>query len=243
MGIVQYKLKKPVSLNMEFAGIRLLAHVVRYFLFKKGLMSTSSHEICGFIKTRPELDRPDAQIVFAPFSLESGPEAKFAFESWHGIQIHGFQQRPDSQGSIMIQSADPAAPPVIKPNYLSTELDRRTLIGTVRYIRRLVQSSALQEYVAEETTPGAEAQTDDEILAIAKRDGTSVFHIAGTCKMGRDRLAVLDPSLRVRGVTGLRVADASVMPTLVSGNSNAAAMVIGWRASELILGDASANRG
>ena len=238
MGIVQYKLKRPVSFNFEFSGIRLARHVLQYFLFRKGLMSTSSHEVCGFVRTRPELDRPDAQIVFAPFSLESGPEAKFAFETWHGIQIHGFQQRPESQGSVMIQSADPAALPVIRPNYLSTELDRRTLIDTVRYIRRLAQAPALQEYVAEETTPGAGAQTDDEILAIAKRDGSSVFHAAGTCRIGRDELAVLDPGLRVRGVSGLRVADASVMPSLVSGNSNAAAMVIGWRASDLILADA-----
>jgi choline dehydrogenase len=108
----------------------------------------------------------------------------------------------------------------------------------VRYIRRLAQAPALQEYVAEETTPGAGAQTDNEILAIAKRDGSSVFHAAGTCRIGRDELAVLDPGLSVRGVSGLRVADASVMPSLVSGNSNAAAMVIGWRASDLILADA-----
>ena len=138
----------------------------------------------------------------------------------------------------MIQSADPAALPVIRPNYLSTELDRRTLIDTVRYIRRLAQAPALREYVAEETTPGAGAQTDDEILAIAKRDGSSVFHAAGTCRIRCDELAVLDPGLRVRGVSGLRVADASVMPSMVSGNSNAAAMVIGWRASDLILADA-----
>lgn len=159
IAIVQYKLKAPIGLNRQFSGLRLLAHVLRYFLFGTGLMSTSSHEICGFIRTRPELERPDAQIVFAPFSLEVGPEAKFAFEPWHGIQIHGFQQRSESRGSIMIQSTDPTVQPAIKPNYLSTELDRRTIIDTVRYGRKLVQSSALQEFVAEETAPGAEVQT------------------------------------------------------------------------------------
>jgi len=128
--------------------------------------------------------------------------------------------------------------PLIRPNYFSAELDRRTIIDTVRYIRTLVRSSALQAFVAEETTPGAELQTDDEILAAAKRTGASIFHTAGTCKMGRDDLAVVDPKLRVRGVTGLRVADASVMPTLVSGNCNAAVMAIGWRASDVILADA-----
>jgi choline dehydrogenase-like flavoprotein len=235
MAFVQCSLKLPVSTNKQFSGLRLFANTLQYLLFKKGLMATSSHEICGFIRTRPELDRPDAQIVFAPFSLSVGPEAKFAFEPWHGIQIFGFQERPESQGSIMIRSADPADQPAIRPNYLSADVDRRAIIDTVRFMRRLVQTPALQAYVAEETLPGAEVQTDDEILAVAKRAGGSVFHAAGTCKMGKDRLAVVDSRLRVHGVSGLRVADASVMPTLVSGNSNAASMAIGWRASDLIL--------
>lgn len=117
------------------------------------LLSDSSarktYEVCGFVRTRPELGRPDAQIVFVPFSMEIGPEAKFAFEPWHGIQIHGFQQWPESRGSIMIQSTDPTVQPVIKPDYFSTELDRRTVIDTVRYIRKLVQTSALQAFVAD----------------------------------------------------------------------------------------------
>ena len=238
MAIVQQKLKLPLSDNMQFSGLRLLFNTLQYFLFKKGLMSTSSHEVCAFIRTRPGLDRPDAQIVYAPISLLQGDEAKFAFEPWHGIQIHGFQQRPESQGSVMIRSADPAHRPTIRPNYFSTELDRRTAIGTVRYIRRLLAQPALKDYLAEETLPGPAIQSDDEILAKLKRSGSAVFHGVGTCKMGRDPLAVVDTSLRVRGVSGLRVADASVMPALVSGNSNAAVMAIGWRASDLILADA-----
>jgi choline dehydrogenase-like flavoprotein len=239
MAIVQCKLKQPLSINNQFSGFRLVANVLKYFLLKKGLMSTSTHEVCAFVKTRPELDRPDAQIVFAPISLvQGGEEAKFAFEPWHGIQIHGFQLRPESQGSIAIQSADPAEQPVIKPNYFSTGEDRRTVIDTLRYIRRLVESHALQDFVAQETLPGPEVQTDEEIFSMIQRTGSSVFHASGTCKMGQDELSVVDPRLRVRGVSGLRVADASVMPALVSGNTNAAAMVIGWRASELILEDA-----
>ena len=239
MAILQCRLKLPVSANNQFSGLRLLAHTLQYFVFRKGLMSTSSHEVCGFVRTRPELDRPDAQIVFAPISLaQGGDEAKFAFEAWHGIQIHGFQLRPESQGSVMIQSADPATQPVIKPNYFDVESDRHTVIETLRYIRRLVNTPAMREFVAEETLPGPGVQTDDEIFATIKRTGSSVFHASGTCKMGQDSLAVVDSALRVRGVSGLRIADASVMPTLVSGNTNAAAMVIGWRASDLILDDA-----
>jgi choline dehydrogenase-like flavoprotein len=239
MAIVQCKLKLPLSVNKQFSGFRLVANVLQYFLFKKGLMSTSTHEVCAFVRTRQELDRPDAQIVFAPISLvQGGEEAKFAFEPWHGIQIHGFQLRPESLGSVMIQSSDPAEQPVIKPNYFSAGEDRRTIIDTLRYIRRLVESPALQDFIAQETLPGPEVQTDEEIFSTVKRTGSSVFHASGTCKMGQDELAVVDPSLRVQGVSGLRVADASVMPTLVSGNTNAAALVIGWRASELILEDA-----
>lgn len=239
MAIAQYKLKRPLSQNMEFGGLKLLKHVLQYFIFKKGLMATSTHSVWAFVKTRPELTRPDAEIVFAPISLaQGGEEAKFAFESWHGIQIHGFQMRPESQGSVMIRSADPAEQPEIKANYFSAAEDGRTAIDTLRYIRKLVAQPAMADFIEEETLPGAAMQSDEEVFAEIKRSGSSVFHASGSCKMGQDELAVVDPSLRVRGVTGLRVADASVMPTLVSGNTNAAAMVIGWRASDLILEDA-----
>jgi len=239
MAIAQYSLKQPVSQNNQFSGLRLVANTLRYFLSRGGLMSTSSHEVWAFVRTRPELTRPDAEIVFAPISLvQGGEDAEFAFESWHGIQLHGFQLRPESQGSIMIRSSDPAEQPVIRPNYFSVEEDRRAAVDTLRYIRRIAEQPALQAFVEQETLPGPGIQTDEELLATIRRTGSSVFHAAGTCKMGTDSLAVVDPRLCVHGVGGLRVADASVMPTLVSGNTNAAAMVIGWRASDLILADA-----
>jgi len=238
MGIVQCRLNQPMSDNFEFGGWRLLRNVLRYVFTRQGLMASSSHEVAGFIRTRPDLDRPDAQIVYAPISLEQGEDAKFAFDKWHGIQIHGFQMRPESQGTVMIRSDDPAEQPEIRAGYLTAEEDRRAAIATVRYIRELVRTEPLAGYVAAEDVPGPAAQTDEELLGVIKRTGSSVFHASGTCKMGQDGMAVLDPRLRVRGVEGLRVADASVMPTLVSGNSNAAAMVIGWRAADLILEDA-----
>lgn len=236
MGIAQYKLKQPLSDNHQFSGLRLIKHVLQYFLFKKGLMSTSTHEVIAFVRTDPELDRPDAQIVFAPISLaQGGEEAKFAFEDWPGIQIHGFQLRPESQGCVMIQSADPAEQPVIKPNYFSVEEDRRTIIGAMRKIRQLVESPLLDDFIDRETLPGPEIQSDEDLFACIRKTGSSVFHASGTCKMGQDDMSVVDPTLKVRGVSGLRVVDASVMPTLVSGNTNAAAMVIGWNAANLIL--------
>ncbi len=239
MAIAQYKLKQPLSQNREFSGLRLVLHALKYFLSRKGLMSTSTHEVWAFVRTRPELSRPDAEIVFAPISLvQGGEEAKFAFEPWHGIQIHGFQLRPESRGSVMIRSADPAEQPVIRAGYFATEEDRRCAIDTLKYIRTLVAQPALRDFIEQETLPGPQVQSDEDIFATITRTGSSVFHCAGTCKMGQDELAVVDPRLRVRGIQGLRVADASVMPSLVSGNTNAAAMVIGWRASDLVLGDA-----
>ena len=206
-------------------------------------MSTSIHETCGFIKSRPGLDRPDIQLIGAPFSQvrrpNAGVGARFEFEPWHGMNVLGYQMRPESRGSIMIRSANPADSPIIQPNYLTAEEDCRTHVAMVRYVRELFKQAPLQPYLGDETLPGPDVQTDDEILDRAKRIGSTVFHAAGTCKMGQDSMAVVDPALRVKGVSGLRVVDASVMPTLVSGNTNAAAMVIGWRGAELILQDAA----
>jgi len=209
---------------------------MQYLLFKRGLMATSSHEVGAFIKTQPGLDRPDAQLMAAPFSLDRRSGAGvFKFEDGHGMQIFGYQLRPESQGFVRIRSSDPAVQPTIKPNYLSAELDRRTGIAIVRSLRRFFSQPALQEHVAEETFPGANIQSDDEILDVVRRTGNAMYHAAGTCKMGQDGLAVVDSKLRVRGVSGLRVADASVMPTLVSATTNAAVMAMAWRASDLIL--------
>lgn len=239
MGIVQCRLNQAMSDNFEFGGLRLIKHVLKYVVAKKGLMASSSHEVIGFIRSRPELERPDAQIVYAPISLEQGDDAKFAFDKWHGIQIHGFQLRPESTGHVLIRSADPAEQPEIQTNYLTAEEDRRVALATVRYIRDLVRTEPLASYIASEDVPGPDAVTDEDLMKVIKRTGSSVFHAAGTCRMGNDQDAVLDPRLRVRGVEGLRVVDASVMPTLVSGNTNAATMMIGWRAAELILEDAA----
>jgi len=238
MVFVRYSLKQPISENKQFAGLPLVRNMLEYLLFKSGIMSTSSHNLCAFVKTRPELDRPDAQIIGAPFSLAMGTEAKFEFESEHGGILFGNQLRPESRGTIMIRSTDPSDQPQIRTNYLTAEIDRRTTIDTVRFMLKLLDQEAMRNYVREITFPGPEVQSDDEILDVAKRWGRCVFHAAGTCRMGEDDQAVVDSRLRVHGISGLRVADASIMPTLVSGNTNAATLAIGWRASELILEDA-----
>ena len=235
MTFVRYSLKQPISENRQFAGLPLVRNVLEYLMFKSGIMSTSSHNVCAFVRTRPELDRPDAQIIGAPFSLKIGTEAKFEFESIHGGILFGHQLRPESRGTILIRSADPAEQPQITTNYLGEEADRRASIDTVRYMRRLLDQEAMQDYVKEVTFPGPEVQSDEQILDMVKRSGRCVFHAAGTCRMGEDGMAVVDSQLRVHGISALRVADASIMPSLVSGNTNAATIAIGWRAADLIL--------
>ena len=148
------------------------------------------------------------------------------------------QLRPESTGSIHIQSADPAAPPAIRPNFLSEEVDRAALVEGMRIARRVVAAPSLGHYAAHELYPGDGVQSDDDILEFCRRTGGTVYHPVGTCKMGRDPNAVVDDRLRVHGVQGLRVADASIMPTLVSGNTNAPTIMIGEKAADMILEDA-----
>jgi choline dehydrogenase len=144
--------------------------------------------------------------------------------------------RPESRGEILLKSPDPQAHPAIHPNYLSTELDRRTVIDGMRLCRRIAGQEKLRQYVAAEYLPGPQVETDDDMLAYAQTYGGTIYHPVGTCKMGPDPLAVVDASLRVHGTEGLRVADASIMPTIVSGNTNAACIMIGEKCADLVRG-------
>jgi choline dehydrogenase-like flavoprotein len=152
-----------------------------------------------------------------------------------GITIGGYFMRPESQGTIRIQSADPTLRPYIDANHLSAEIDVRSAISLFRWIRRLAAQPALAPWLVSETTPGTGFQTDEQIIDAFLRYGNTAYHVCGTVRMGNDPDAVLDPQLRVRGIENVRVADTSIMPTIVSGNTNAPAMVIGLRAAELIL--------
>ena len=147
------------------------------------------------------------------------------------------QLRPESTGSIHIQGGDPAAAPTIRPNFLSEEVDRAALVEGIRIARRVGAAPSMARYVERELYPGDATQSDDEILAFCRRTGSTVFHPVGTCRMGSDANAVVDDRLRVHGVAGLRVADASIMPTLVSGNTNAPTIMIGEKGAAMILED------
>ncbi|MDT4870733.1 alcohol dehydrogenase [compost metagenome] len=147
--------------------------------------------------------------------------------------------RPESQGQLSIRSSDPDVPPAIDANYLASEVDQAAAIALVRWVRQLCAQPALAPYIVSEEVPGKAAQSDEEVLAAAHAIGQTAYHVSGTCRMGGDTASVLDPELRVRGVSGVRVVDTSIMPTLVSGNTNAPAMAIALRAAELILAGAT----
>ncbi|MDX9688487.1 GMC family oxidoreductase [Halopseudomonas formosensis] len=223
------------SFNHCFAGLGLARSVLRYFLFKEGPMTHAAHEAGGFVKTRPGLEQPDAQIGVSLYSMD-GDGKTVAIDKQPGLTLGGYFMHPQSQGEIRIQSADPAVPPKIIANYLSSEVDQAAAIALLKWIRKLAAQPSLKPFIVEELTPGLQVQTDDEMLAAFRRYGQTAFHVAGTCRMGTDADAVLDPELRVRGVDGLRVIDTSIMPSLISGNTNAPAMAIAMRAAEIITG-------
>lgn len=231
---MQYRVTRG-SFNHCFHGLGLLGALARYFLRRNGPMTHAAHEAGGFIKTRPELDRPDAQIGVSLYSMD-GDGNKVAIDKQPGLTIGGYFLRPQSQGEVRIQSADPRVPPQINANYLSAEIDRTSAIALFRWFRRLAAQPALKPFIVAELTPGAPVESDEQILAAFRHFGQTAYHVSGTCRMGADSSSVLDPELRVRGVAGLRVVDTSVMPCLVSGNTNAPAMAIAMRAAELITG-------
>jgi len=222
------------SLNSRFSGLGLLRSMLDYTLRSKGPLTHSAHEVGGFVRTRPELDRPDAQIGLGLYSM-SGSGSEVNIDSQPGVTIGGYFMRPESQGTIRIQSPDPAIRPYIDANHLCADVDRRSAISLFRWIRNLAAQPALTPWLVCATTPGNEIQSDEQIIDAFLDSGNTAYHVCGTVRMGNDSTAPLDPHLKLRGVDNVRVADTSIMPTITSGNTNAPAMVIGLRAAQLIL--------
>lgn len=232
--LLQWKLRPDApSLNASFAGMRLLGITAQYFLKRTGPMAMGAYEIGAWLKTRPELPRPDIQFLVAGFSFDL-PSGRKKLEAFPGMHICAYPMRPTSQGELFIRSKDPNESPLLKPNYLSTEHDRRTAIDLVKVARRYVDQAPLRDLVEAETYPGPGCVSDADVLDAYARYGTCGYHAVGTCRMGRDEASVVDPELRVRGVEGLRVMDTSVMPAIPSGNTNGPTMAMAWRAAEII---------
>ncbi|SDP02710.1 GMC family oxidoreductase [Pseudomonas jinjuensis] len=221
------------SVNRNLSGLGLLPSVMTYLLHKRGVMTMPAAEAGAFIRSRPELDRPDLQYHMLPLSGDFDSDAK-KLHRFPGYTLAPNVCRPTSRGSISLSSADPLASPRIAMNYLSTDYDIETTCAGMLWARRIAASPALAAITEGEIYPGPAASTPDALLDYARRAGTTGHHPVGTCRMGSDENAVVDMQLRVHGIDGLRVADASVMPLLISGNTNATAIMIGERAADLI---------
>jgi choline dehydrogenase len=236
-----YRLKPgAVTLNERSRGLRLVGEAVKYAVSRKGLFSQSAAHVTAFCRSRPGLSGPDVQfhIIAASMDLEQvNKKQVMALENEPGLTIAPCQLRPESRGTIQIQSPDPTAHPAIQPNYLKDPLDQEVAAAALRLARRVADQPALRDWIESEMLPGPGAQTDAELLDYARAAGSPLYHPVGTCAMGSAAADVLDPRLRVRGVEGLRVVDASVMPRLPSGNTNAPTIMIAEKAADLIAGE------
>ena len=237
--IMQWKLKRDISHNKYYDGWRLLWSTAKYYLGLPSLMSAASYEIVAWAKTDPGLNRPDMQMLVAPFSFDLANN-RLTLEKFPGMHVTVYPMRPNSRGRIHIDTLDPDAPARFEPNYHATDADRRALIGAVKVVRDYVRQPPLAKLIDCETSPGPAFRSDDEIIDAYDRLGTCAYHAVGSCRMGKDEDSVVDPALRVRGVEGLRVMDTSIMPSIPSGNTNGPTMAMAWRAADIILRDRAA---
>ena len=228
---------RGATYNERARGLGLVWQVLRYAATGGGFLSLPSAPVLGFVRSREGLESPDVQIHFAPFAIRAPTDRRLLPEP--GMTCTIYALRPESRGSIHVRSRHPREAPAIRLNFLSDGLDRRILVDGVRWVRRIMTTRAMDELRDRELKPGPEVESDDEIVEWIRATAETAFHPVGTCKMGRDPMAVVDERLRVHGVDGLRIADGSVMPTLVSGNTNAACIMIGEKASQMVLEEAA----
>ena len=211
--------------------LKKLAVGTQYVLTRTGPLTLAASQVCVFTKSREGLDRPDIQFHMQPLSADKPAEGVHPFSAFTSSVC---QLRPTSRGSIRITSPDPAVYPSIQPNYLSTDEDCRVAVDAIKVARRIAEQAPLASVITEEYVPGTQYQSDEELLEAARQYSQTIYHPAGTCKMGHDPMAVVDDQLRVHGLEGLRVVDASIMPVIVSGNTNAPTIMIAEKAADMI---------
>ena len=222
-----FQCKQPVTL----ASAESFGNLARYLILGRGPLTSNVGEALGFIRSREGLAAPDIELILAPaFFMEHGA----ANPPGHGFTVAAILLRPESRGSITLKSSDARTHPLIRPNYLSTESDIATLVSGAHFVRRLVATPPFAPYRGDEVWPGAEKQTREELTTFIREKVETLYHPVGTCKMGSDAMGVVDDQLRVRGVAGLRVADASIMPTIIGGHTHAPATMIGEKVADLV---------
>jgi choline dehydrogenase len=231
-----WRCNRPITFNDRLSTWHgKLGAGLQWLLTRRGPLTVSAGYAAAFVRTRPELTRPDAQFYFINFSIA---RRGGVLDDFPGFTCSVSQLRAQSRGWVRLRSPDPTEAPAIRYNYLDAEEDRRMMVDGLKQLRRLVNTPPFSGYVEAERTPGPAVQTDEQWLQFCRDTGETVYHPTSTCRMGTDPASVVDPRLRVRGVDGLRVVDASVMPAVVSGNTNAAVIAIAERAAELIAQDA-----
>ena len=231
-----FRCTKPITTNDDLRNWwRQMLTGMRYVFRREGPLAIGVMTGGMITRAMPDAKTPDMQFFLSTVSAEARGAAP---HPWPGFTFVYYPLRPTSRGHVRIKSADPMAAPAMQPNYLDTEYDRQMMIAGARMARRIAATPSFAPYVETELQPGLQAQTDDELLDAAREHGSSGYHPCGTCRIGRDEHSVVDPRLRVHGVQGLRVIDASVMPTMVSGNTNAATIMIGEKGADLVREDA-----
>lgn len=231
---VHMRTQEPVSYGVSLRAMpRNLRYVAEYLLFRRGPLANNVFESAAFVKSIPGLDRPDVQLVFQP-AKRPGPS--FPYPVGHGFAISPVGLYPRSRGRVTLASPDPCDAPLIDPNLLSAAEDLPPLLNGIRLARRIFASSAFAAYRAQETAPGSATVSDADLAAYVRAEAYTVHHPVSTCRMGSDAAAVVDPQLRIVGLDNLRVADASVFPSIIGGNTNAAVVMIAEKACDLILG-------
>lgn len=237
---MQADVKDIETLNERARGIRFAGELMKYAVQGRGMLTYAASLVAASVKALPESATPDVQALFSSGSFAPGPKRKL--DTKPGMTSGLWQMRPESRGAVEANSADPREQPSINPNYLAEDRDRRTVIAALRLARDWFNSPALKRYVVAESVPGADVQTDDELLHYARQFGTTVFHATCSCRMGPDPMSVVDDRLRVHGMEGLRVIDASVMPAVTSTNTNAPTIMIAEKGAVMLKVDAKARR-
>jgi choline dehydrogenase len=233
---VLYHCTQPITL----ASAEKPGNILNFLLFKKGPLTSNVAEAAAFFKTKADLMVPDVELIFAPsFFQQHG----FANPPGHGFTIGVVLLHPESKGRLTLRSTDPTDPPAIQPNYFASETDVKVMIAGLRRARQIGQANAFDPYRGKEYLPGEAVQSDADLKEFLRANAETLYHPVGTCKMGEDSLAVVGADLHVRGVEGLRVVDASVIPTIISGHTNAPTIMIAEKAADLIKGDAAAAKG
>ncbi len=233
---VSYPVVGMATANEKSYGLPLAMEIVRWMFTGRGMLSYSPSLVAASIKVLETSATPDVQVTFAPGSFKGGQIGEL--ERTPGLSAGAWQMRPLSRGYVEARSNQPGDMPAINPRYLSDETDRRAIIGGLRFARRLFKTSPLKQFVREESLPGRDIQTDDELLDYARRNGGTCYHASCTCMMGSHAMSVVDSELRVHGLEGLRVIDASIMPAVTSTNTNAPTIMIAEKGAAMIQGAA-----